>query len=117
MARVFKELDFSIADETPIRMILGAERWVFVGPYIATGINVVMPFGYCVRYWGTSEGLGQIQEHGPVTNVTKLDPFFRNRYGLVVNELENRDVNEEIWLRFLSDAEMRRRLRILGQKQ
>ena len=55
-----------------------ARGWVYAGVYEEvykpTGMYYRVTDGFCVRYWGTTSGLGQLQITGP-TEETKLDPI------------------------------------------
>ena len=56
------------------RQIIIAERgWVFVGMVAREADHVVIRDAAVVRRWGTTNGIGQLAEHGPQPN-TVLDP-------------------------------------------
>ena len=47
--------------------------WVFVGDVTKTETTVTIENASCVRYWGTTKGIGQLALEGPLKD-TKLDP-------------------------------------------
>jgi hypothetical protein len=47
--------------------------WVFVGRVESDTEYIVIKNGACIRYWGTSKGLGELATGGPLPQ-TKLDP-------------------------------------------
>jgi hypothetical protein len=47
--------------------------WVFVGRVKSDTEHIVIEKGACVRFWGTSKGLGELASGGPLS-ATKLDP-------------------------------------------
>ena len=46
--------------------------WVFVGRVTSDTDHITIKGGACVRYWGTTNGLGQLASSGP-QSATKLD--------------------------------------------
>ena len=54
--------------------IVVADRgWVYVGDVEHDGKWCTLTGADCIRWWGTTKGLGEIASGGP-TNSTKLDP-------------------------------------------
>lgn len=47
--------------------------WVVVGDYSEKGDEGTLSDASVIRSWGTTKGLGELAENGPLTN-TKLDP-------------------------------------------
>lgn len=47
--------------------------WIFVGKYYEEGENCRLEEASCIRSWGTSKGLGELAENGPLSS-TKFDP-------------------------------------------
>ena len=47
--------------------------WVVVGDYSEKGDDCFLTNASVIRTWGTTKGLGELAENGPLTN-TKLDP-------------------------------------------
>ena len=46
--------------------------WVFVGDVSRVGDTLTIANASCVRYWGTTKGIGQLALEGPLKD-TKLD--------------------------------------------
>jgi len=69
--------------------------WVVVGDYHEDKEFGVIENASVIRVWGTTAGIGELAEKGPLPN-TKLDPCptVRVRKGTEVFRL---DVNEEKW--------------------
>ena len=55
-----------------IRIVVLQRGWVMVGRFSQDGEKCVLTNAYNVRRWGTSKGLGELAEEGPLTD-TKLD--------------------------------------------
>ena len=55
-----------------IRILIGQRGWVWVGYYSQEESRVTLRQAQCVRYWGTTRGLGELV-NGP-TDKTRLDP-------------------------------------------
>jgi hypothetical protein len=53
------------------RIVIGQRGWVWVGDYTKIGTEVKIENAYCIRIWGTDQGLGQLC-NGPVEK-TVLD--------------------------------------------
>lgn len=69
----------------PQQIVIADRGWVWVGRARIDGESVIIQNARCVRYWGTTRGLGQLAEEGPQPN-TKLDPCGRvelNRRALI----------------------------------
>ncbi len=56
------------------QIIIGLERWQFVGDCHRDGDYVVIENCSNIRRWGTERGLGQLALEGP-TAETVLDPY------------------------------------------
>lgn len=63
-------------DMGPQQIVIADRGWVWVGKTHEDGENLVIEQARCIRYWGTTRGLGQLAEDGP-TETTKLDPVGR----------------------------------------
>jgi hypothetical protein len=60
--------------ETAALKIVVLDRgWVFVGRVTERPGELQIDDACCVRFWGTSKGLGQLASEGPLS-ATKLDP-------------------------------------------
>lgn len=53
--------------------------WVFVGDLTKSGPDFVLKNGSVIRAWGTSKGLGELAENGPLSS-TKLDPVPETKF-------------------------------------
>jgi len=58
----------------PQQIVIADRGWVFVGRAQVEGDCVRIENARCVRYWGTTRGLGELADGGP-TKTTKLDPM------------------------------------------
>ena len=58
------------------QIVIADRGWVFVGKVVENGDKLLIENARCIRYWGTTRGLGQLAESGP-TDSTKLDPIGR----------------------------------------
>lgn len=57
-----------------VEIVVLQRGWVVVGKLSKSGSEYKLINGYVVRNWGTTNGLGELAEHGPQTG-TKLDPI------------------------------------------
>ena len=55
-----------------IRIVILHRGWIVVGRVFQSGCEVKIKNGAVIRIWGTSAGLGELAEKGPLVN-TKLD--------------------------------------------
>lgn len=55
------------------RIVILQRGWVYVGDYYIDGNECRLENAACIRNWGTSKGLGELAEEGPLSG-TKLDP-------------------------------------------
>lgn len=60
----------------PQQIVVLDRGWVYVGKTEEQGDKLVIEDARCIRYWGTTRGLGQLAADGP-TRDTKLDPVGR----------------------------------------
>lgn len=70
--------------------------WVFVGIFSKIGNDCYLDNASVVRIWGTTKGLGEIAENGPIKDKTILDPCpqVRFHYGTLVACIK---CNESNW--------------------
>lgn len=70
--------------------------WVFVGDLYRKGHECTLTNAACVRTWGTTKGLGEIAENGPIKDKTILDkcPDVKFHYLTAVASIK---CNEEKW--------------------
>lgn len=69
--------------------------WVVVGDYSEKGDECTITDSSVIRVWGTTKGLGELAENGPLTN-TKLDPC-PNVYFHKMTMVARMNVNEANW--------------------
>jgi len=55
------------------RIVILQRGWVMVGHFERTGSDCKLYDASVIRVWGTTRGLGELAEKGPLSN-TKLDP-------------------------------------------
>lgn len=60
----------------PQQIVVADRGWVYAGQAQQDGDVLVIENARCIRYWGTTRGLGQLAADGPTDN-TKLDPVGR----------------------------------------
>lgn len=79
-----------------IRILVLQNRFVSVGEYSTSDDGrVVLTNAFIVRRWGTTAGLGELAEKGPLAN-TRLDPTPTERIPqrMIIKEI---DCNEKAW--------------------
>ena len=54
------------------RIVIAQRGWVFVGDVAIDGDEVSITNASCIRRWGTTKGLGELAERGPLAE-TVLD--------------------------------------------
>jgi hypothetical protein len=69
--------------------------WVVVGEYSEKGDECTLANASVVRVWGTTKGLGELAENGPMTN-TKLDAC-PNVHFHKMTMVARMDVNDANW--------------------
>ena len=57
---------------SPVQIVVLNRGWIVVGNVSEKGVKTIIQNASVVRYWGTSEGLGELAEKGPLPD-TKLD--------------------------------------------
>ena len=77
------------------RIVILHRGFVYAGQFEQDGPNCVLRNAYNVRRWGTSKGLGELAEKGPLPN-TALDKAGVVRFHElgIINQL---DCNQEKW--------------------
>ena len=65
--------DTKTAEMGPQQIVVLDRGWVYVGATARQDDELVIKDARCIRYWGTTRGLGQLADTGP-TDKTKLDP-------------------------------------------
>jgi len=56
-----------------IRIVILQRGWVMVGHYFSQGSECWLEDCHVIRYWGTTQGLGELATKGPLKD-TKLEP-------------------------------------------
>ncbi len=69
--------------------------WVVVGEYSEKGDECTLANASVIRVWGTTKGLGELAENGPMTN-TKLDAC-PNVHFHKMTMVARMDVNDANW--------------------
>ena len=69
--------------------------WVIVGDYPEKGDECTLSDASVIRTWGTTKGLGELAENGPLT-ATKLDSC-PNVHFHKMTMVARMDVNEQKW--------------------
>ena len=77
------------------QIVILQRGWVVVGDYSVVKEECVLTDAAVIRLWGTTKGLGELAEKGPLTN-TKIDrcPDVRFHPLTVIARM---DVNENAW--------------------
>ncbi len=57
-----------------IQIVVLQRGWIVVGLVSRDNEELLIENGYAIRRWGTSAGLGELAQKGPLAN-TKLDPL------------------------------------------
>lgn len=68
-----KKAEECCAAERDVRICILQRGWVFVGEFSKVGDQCFLRKASNVRVWGTTKGLGELAEGGPLSG-TKLDP-------------------------------------------
>lgn len=55
-----------------IKICVLQRGWVFIGRFAQDGQTCTLTDAHCIRYWGTTKGLGELATNGPTTK-TQLD--------------------------------------------
>lgn len=78
-----------------MQIVILQRGWVAIGDYSVKNEECQLTNAAIIRIWGTTKGLGEIAETGPLTN-TKLDrsPDLRFHPMTVIARM---DVNESNW--------------------
>jgi len=85
----------NLGKQTKKQIVILNRGWVVVGDYSEKGDEGIVENASVIRVWGTTKGLGELAENGPLTN-TKLDPCPTVRFNKLTM-VARMDVNEEKW--------------------
>ena len=80
-----------------LKIVILQRGWVMIGHFERKGNDCQLHNASVIRIWGTTKGLGELAETGPLTN-TKLDPangLVEFDYLTVVAMISCR---EDVWL-------------------
>ncbi len=77
------------------QIIILNRGWVVVGEYSEKGDECTLMDASVIRVWGTTKGLGELAENGPLSS-TKLDPC-PNVHFHKMTMVARMDVNESKW--------------------
>ena len=80
---------------TKKQIVILNRGWCVVGNYSEKGDECTLTDAAVIRVWGTTKGLGELAENGPLTN-TKLDPT-PNVHFHKMTMVARMDVNESKW--------------------
>lgn len=80
---------------TKKQIVILQRGWVVVGDYAEVKGECVLSNASVIRVWGTTRGLGELAENGPLSN-TKLDPCPNVRFH-PLTVIARMDVNESKW--------------------
>lgn len=62
-----------------VQIVVLQRGWVVVGRFSQASQECKLTDGFVIRNWGTSKGLGELAESGPLSG-TKLDPIPESRF-------------------------------------
>lgn len=94
-ADVNKELKEKNFAPTKKQIVILNRGWVVVGNYYEKGDECTLTDAAVIRIWGTTKGLGELAENGPLAN-TKLDAC-PNVHFNKLTMVARMDVNEANW--------------------
>jgi hypothetical protein len=92
---VKKQLSKQNIKPTKKQIVILNRGWVVVGNYSEKGDECTLTEASVIRVWGTTKGIGELAENGPLTN-TKLDPCPNVHFHKMVM-VARMDVNEDKW--------------------
>lgn len=91
--------DFNI-EGSKIKICVLQRGWIFVGKFSKEGSTCKLTDAYNIRTWGTTKGLGELAEEGPIKDKTNLDKVndvtFHELTSVVII-----DCNDKIWSKIL----------------
>jgi len=59
----------------PLKIVILQRGWVMIGKFERNGSDCKLHEASVIRSWGTTKGLGELAENGPLSN-TKLDKCY-----------------------------------------
>ena len=91
----YKSAKKGISAPTKKQIVILQRGWVVVGDFAEVKGECVLANASVIRVWGTTKGLGELAENGPMTN-TKIDPCPTVRFH-PLTIIARMDVNEAKW--------------------
>lgn len=79
-----------------IRIVILQRGWVVVGRYKRVDQYVTLDDVFVIRAWGTTKGLGEIAQNGPISGKTILDASPQFEFHTLV-EVANIKCNFQKW--------------------
>lgn len=61
-----------INEDSNIKIVILQRGWIMIGKFHRDGADCTLTNAYVIRRWGTSNGLGELAENGPLSD-TILD--------------------------------------------
>lgn len=77
------------------KIVILQRGWVFVGDFYQKGYDCTLKNASCIRRWGTTNGLGELAQKGPLPE-TKLEPALDITFHKFT-EVASMSVNEDKW--------------------
>lgn len=84
-----------------IKIVILQRGWVLVGKFEKNGSDCKLHQASVIRSWGTTKGLGELAENGPLSS-TKLDPCFGVVEFDYLTVVASISVNEAKWEKTLA---------------
>lgn len=78
------------------QIVILQRGWVMVGKMKKTGYQCELSSASVIRRWGTTQGLGELADKGPLTD-TKLEPCKREVRFHYLTVIATISCNEEKW--------------------
>jgi hypothetical protein len=78
------------------RIVILQRGWVYVGDYYQKGYECRLENAFCIRRWGTLQGLGELAQKGPLSE-TKMEPCPMPVEFHKLTEVASLGVVEEKW--------------------
>ena len=79
-----------------IKIVVLQRGWNLVGRFEREGADCTLHNASVIRYWGTTQGLGEIAQNGP-TEKTKMDKCFGEVKFDILTVVFTLDCKEEAW--------------------
>ena len=86
-----------------LRIVVLQRRWHLVGVYTREGLYARLSHCSVIRRWGTTDGLGELAEKGPLAS-TELDAVPRGVEYFEPTAVFTLHCNVEAWAEYLESA-------------